>query len=113
MNLPLRWGCLLPFKLIYTSRQYMTPKLRTFIDFFSEALGQAQVCCAATASMNRGCCEPRRSIADFTRPRPIAATAPSRAVSAFSTPPGTVWRGADSGRECRGIRRTRRARRVV
>ena len=24
---------------VYTSRQYMTPKLRTFIDFFSEALG--------------------------------------------------------------------------
>ena len=30
-----------PFTLyaVYTSRQYMTPKLRTFIDFFSEALG--------------------------------------------------------------------------
>ena len=25
---------------VYTSRQYMTPKLRTFIDFFSEALGR-------------------------------------------------------------------------
>jgi DNA-binding transcriptional LysR family regulator len=24
---------------VYTNRQYMTPKLRTFIDFFSEALG--------------------------------------------------------------------------
>lgn len=30
-----------PFTLyaVYTNRQYMTPKLRTFIDFFSEALG--------------------------------------------------------------------------
>lgn len=25
---------------VYTSRQYMTPKLRTFIDFFSQALGR-------------------------------------------------------------------------
>jgi len=30
-----------PFTLyaVYTNRQYVTPKLRTFIDFFSEALG--------------------------------------------------------------------------
>jgi hypothetical protein len=59
---------------VYTSRQYMSPKLRTFIDFLSERLGEAKAAAPGGAQAR-----PRASAPGKRPAKPVRVTQPGLA----------------------------------